>query len=146
MNIKFVEDQSMEENLVEVRACKKSNEINSMIESFQECNTSIINLYDGFNIYRYSVNDVIKFYSENGGVFALTNEKSMRVKLKLYEIDAIYCSHDFIKINNHEIININMIDHFDLRKSGLIKVELLNGSKSNVSRRRVKEIKKYLGI
>jgi DNA-binding LytR/AlgR family response regulator len=146
MNIKFIKDERMEENLLELRARENSNEILNIIESFQERSSLSINLYDRYNVYKSSVNEIIKFYSESGGVFALIKEKVMRVKLKLYEIDEIYCSHGFIRINNHEIVNINMIDHFDLSKSGLIYVELLNGSKCTISRRRVKDIKKYLGI
>lgn len=144
MDIKFVKDDNLEENLIELRACKKNIEIENIINSFQEGLSISINLYDGYNVFRMLVKDVFKFYCESGSVLALTKEKVFKVKLKLYQVEERYCSHGFIKINNHEIVNINMIDHFDLSKSGMIYVELIDGNKCKVSRRRVNEIKKYL--
>ena len=145
MNIKFIQDESIEENLLELRAREKSMEIVNIIESISNISTRVINLYDKFDIYSISYSDIIKFYCDKGEVFAIANGKSMKVKKKLYEIEEI-CNETFIKINNHEIINSSKIDHFDLSLSGIIYVELIDGSKAKVSRRKVKSIKKYFGI
>lgn len=145
MNIKFIKDPTIEENILELRACENNNEIVDIIETFQNGSFRTVNLYDKYNVYCVSYKDIMKFYSENGEVFAITDKKIMRVKKKLYEI-LENCNETFIKINNHELINVNKIDHFDLGKSGFIYVELIDGSRAKVSRRRVKDIKKFLGI
>jgi DNA-binding LytR/AlgR family response regulator len=145
MNIKFIKDPTIEENILELRARENNNEIISIIETFQNGSFKTVNLYDNYNVYCVSYKDILKFYSDNGEVFAITDKKIMRVKKKLYEIQES-CSDTFIKINNHEIINVNKIDHFDLSKSGFIFVDLVDGSRAKVSRRRVKDIKKFLGI
>ena len=51
---------------------------------------------------------------------------------------------EFVRISKSCIININHLDSFDMGETGVIVVKLDNGTEEIVSRRKVKEILKYI--
>lgn len=89
---------------------------------------------------------IYRIYTENSKVFAESIDEKYLVKKRIYQLEDILKSKKFVRISNSELINLNLVDSFDLSHSGTISVKMKNKSKTFVSRRYVKKIKETLGI
>lgn len=89
---------------------------------------------------------IYRIYTENSKVFAESVDEKYLVKKRIYQLEDILKSKKFVRISNSELINLNLVDSFDLSYSGTISVKMKNNSKTFVSRRYVKKIKETLGI
>lgn len=90
--------------------------------------------------------DIIRVYTSEGKVFAVTDTGEYRLRLRLYELEDRLDSRSFVRISNAEIVNIKRVRGFDLSLSGTICVSLSNGETTYVSRRYVSKVKKTLGL
>ena len=89
---------------------------------------------------------IYRIYTEDSRVFAESIDEKYLVKKRIYQLEDILKSKKFVRISNSELINLNLVDSFDLSYSGTISVKMKNNSKTFVSRRYVKKIKETLGI
>lgn len=89
---------------------------------------------------------IYRIYTENSKVFAESIDEKYLVKKRIYQLEDILKYKKFVRISNSELINLNLVDSFDLSYSGTISVKMKNNSKTFVSRRYVKKIKETLGI
>lgn len=89
---------------------------------------------------------IYRIYTENSKVFAESIDEKYLVKKRIYQLEDILKPKKFVRISNSELINLNLVDSFDLSYSGTISVKMKNKSKTFVSRRYVKIIKETLGI
>ena len=96
------------------------------------------------NIFILNVEHISKFYSEEKSVFCKTDEGIYRVKEKLYALEEILSSKDFIRISNSAIININHVKCFNTSIIGKIIVKFKDGTEEFVAKRKTSEIMKFL--
>ncbi len=89
---------------------------------------------------------MIRIYLNSGKVVAVTDKGEYILRLRLYEIENLLLTDQFIRISNSEIINLKKVNNFDLSFTGTICVKLSNGVTTYVSRRYVPKLKKILGI
>ncbi|MDU5571206.1 MAG: LytTR family DNA-binding domain-containing protein [Peptoniphilus harei] len=89
---------------------------------------------------------IYRIYTEDSRVFAESLHEKFLVKKRIYQLEEILKAKNFVRISNSELINLNLVDSFDLSYSGTISVTMKNKSKTFVSRRYVKKIKNTLGI
>ncbi len=89
---------------------------------------------------------MIRIYLNSGKVVAVTDKGEYILRLRLYEIEKLLLTDQFIRISNSEIINLKKVNNFDLSFTGTICVKLSNGVTTYVSRRYVPKLKKILGI
>lgn len=87
---------------------------------------------------------IYRIYTENSKVFAESIDEKYLVKKRIYQLEDILKPKKFVRISNSELINLNLVDSFDLSYSGTISVKMKNNSKTFVSRRYVKKLKKLL--
>ena len=66
------------------------------------------------------------------------------IKEKLYYLEDVLPSREFIRISNSTIINIKHVKCFNTSIIGRIVVKFKDGNEENVSRRRTAEIMKFL--
>ena len=85
------------------------------------------------------------FALENGKLFALTENKKLLIKQRLYEIERSF-GESFVKINQSCIVNVKYIERFDTSIGGALKVTLKNGYKDYISRRQLKYVKERIGF
>lgn len=86
--------------------------------------------------------DIIVFYSDKKYNYCRTNNGEYKIKNKLYEVEKY--SQDLIRISKSCIININHATSFDMEEKGKIVVILDDNTKEIVSRRKIKEVIKFL--
>lgn len=89
---------------------------------------------------------MIRIYLNSGKVVAVTDKGEYILRLRLYEIENLLLTDQFIRISNSEIINLKKVNNFDLSFTGTICVKLSNGVTTYVSRRYIPKLKKILGI
>lgn len=131
---------------ITINAKQKTDELQKIINNIEvmsnEINT-IIGTKDN-EAYVISINNVIRFYSEEQKCFCETAENTFYIKRRLYELEEKLDKNSFIRISNSCIVNVQHIKSFDLNTTGNIVIKLQNGKFEYVSKRRISNIMKFL--
>ena len=132
----------------------EKNEINVFLEYPEDINidnfVKYIKKYDTQKILvkqdneyiQIDYQDIILFYSDKKYIYCKTKNGEYKVNTSLSKIENE--ENDFIRISKSCMINIKYLDSFDMGETGIIVVKLKDGTEEIVSRRRVKEILKYI--
>ncbi|MGX4764176.1 LytTR family DNA-binding domain-containing protein [Holzapfeliella sp. JNUCC 72] len=142
MKALFKKDQAITDNLIILQANQQSDAIKdtiNYIESYQQFITGKRNQEN----YQLLVSDFNTFYSSQKKVFGLANQECYQISARLYELED-KLPHQFMRISNTEIINLNQIDKFNLTPSGIIEIKLKDGYITSSSRRFLKKVKERL--
>jgi DNA-binding LytR/AlgR family response regulator len=75
----------------------------------------------------------------------LQDGRQLRLKQRLYQIEA-QLSIAFVRVSKSEILNQHAIAYLEVTPSGLINAHLKNQQVAQVSRRRMKNLKRGLGL
>lgn len=94
--------------------------------------------------YILTIDEIISFYSEGKSNYCKTKSGSFKIKEKLYELENILKTKEYVRISNSCIINLNYVESFDSSIIGTIEVIFKDGTKEYVSRRRVSEVMKKI--
>ena len=86
--------------------------------------------------------DIIAFYSDKKDIYCRTKSGEYKIKNSLSRLENQ--ANDFVRISKSCIINIKHLDSFDMGETGSIVVKLDDGTEEIVSRRKVKEILRYI--
>ena len=123
----------------------EENKLSAQIETLvSEKETRLIG-YDGDEMFNLLPEEINCFISEDSKVFALLDNRRVRVKFRLYEIEEVFDT-GFVKINQSCIANISKMKKFDVSLGGALRVEFKNGYRDYVSRRQMRAVKERLGI
>lgn len=146
MKVEVIIDESLDENKVTIYAKKYSKDIENIRDMLTDrLLDKIVAFYDK-EIFILSFDEIIRIFAQDGDVFVKTNNKSYKVRLTLTELEKRLDKKKFIRISRSEIVNIDYIKRLDLSFIGTIAVEFTNDEVSYVSRRRLKDFKKILGL
>lgn len=130
-----------------INAPKKNEEVlmleNLLLSKSQKTINQIIAIQNN-DIFIVNISDIIVFFSEEKNNYCKTKDGIFKIKEKLYYLEEILPSKDFIRISNSAIININQVKCFNTSIIGRIIVRFKDGSEESVSRRKTSEIMKFL--
>jgi len=146
MQVEVKIDTSCDETKVTITANQMTDEVNELVRKISEHTPSVLVGFKDDNASILECGKVIRFYSANQKVYAVTADTEYTIRLRLYELEQRLNSAEFVRISNSEIINLKEIKGFDLSFSGTICVQFRNNSVSYVSRRYVTKIKQILGM
>jgi len=146
MQVEVKIDTSCDETKVTITANQMTDEVNELVRKISEHTPSVLVGFKDDNASILECGKVIRFYSANQKVYAVTADTEYTLRLRLYELEQRLNSAEFVRISNSEIINLKEIKGFDLSFSGTICVQFRNNSVSYVSRRYVTKIKQILGM
>ena len=146
MKINVELDDNYKEIEVVIKTSVIDSSVNLIIEKLKDEKTKILMGFIDDKAKIISEDDIIRVYSANKKVYAITNDFEYALKIPLYEVMERVDQHNFIRISNTEIINLKQVVEFDLSFTGTICIKLSNGNTSYVSRRYVTNIKQTLGI
>lgn len=146
MQVEVKIDDSCSEPRIIILTASMTEEVQNLVQKLSESNPRILSGNRNGKVEILEQNDILKIYSGNGKVFAVTNYGEYILHLRLYEVEGRLDSSQFVRISNSEIINLKKVKNFDLSFTGTICVELMNGTNTYVSRRYVQKIKKFLGL
>lgn len=149
MEIKVHTNISKEYQNIEVwiNAPEKNEEVqaleNELLYKTSKSIEQIIAMKDN-DIFIINTSDIILFFSEEKNNFCKTKDGIYRIKEKLYYLEEMLSTKDFIRISNSAIVNINHVKCFNTSIIGKIIVKFKDGSEENVSKRKTSEIIKFL--
>jgi len=143
MNFKILFDKNQEEDLIII-----AKEKNEAVEKIEEILINENSTLLGFNE-NYAevlkISQIHAFICENSKIYALTDKEKFKIKYRLYQLEE-KLPRNFIKINQSNIANINMIENFSATLYGTLAVKFKNGYTDYVSRRNIKKVKERLGL
>lgn len=147
MIVNMTENSALTETVVTIECKKADSEILkliSIIKNFGNSGKVVCSLKG--ETYFIDCNDVFYFESVDRSTFCCTADKVYETPLKLYEIEEIYKSCDFIRSTKSTIININRIKSVRPEFGGKIIATMENGERMYISRQYVVIFKEKLGI
>lgn len=139
-------DNSCTEPKVIILTAEVTAEVNEIVGKLSDIKPQILSGSRAEKIEIIEPDTLIRIYSGNGKVFAVTDNGEYTLRLRLYEAEELLNPRQFVRISNTEIVNLKKVKNFDLSFTGTICVALTDGTKTFVSRRYVAKIKKILGI
>lgn len=142
MEFKLFLDKDRKEEII-VYAQKETPLIKEIKELVESNNTELLGYCENDTV-RLSLRDVYCFTIEKNKLYAITENESLLIKLRLYQVEELI-NNDFVKINQSSIANIKKIDRFDASIGGTLIVKFKNGYKDYVSRRQIKFVKERIG-
>ncbi|ANU24209.1 LytTR family DNA-binding domain-containing protein [Planococcus donghaensis] len=88
--------------------------------------------------------DIHYFHANNDNVTAVTAKGEFRLKEKLYELEEMFPSSQFIRLSKSVIANLDELSRFEASFNGTLCVYFHSGAKEYVSRNYVNAIKESL--
>ena len=146
MRVEIKIDTNCDETKVTITTSKMTEEVNELVRKISEQTPSVLVGFKDDSATILDCEKVIRFYSANQKIYAVTDDTEYTMRLRLYELEQRLNPAEFVRISNSEIINLKEIKGFDLSFAGTICVQFRNDSVSYVSRRYVTKIKQILGM
>ncbi len=146
MKVEIIIDESIEETNVKIYSNKYSKEVENIKDSLSETLLDKIVAFQSKEVFILSFDEIIRIYAQDKSVYIKTKDNTYTTRLTIYEFESKADRRNFIRISRSEIVNLDYVKRLDLSFTGTIAVELANGDVSYVSRRKLKEFKKALGL
>lgn len=140
-----IEEPKIGENDEIIIKCHHLNpEIMHLLSKLKSQNTLIA--YIDNEIHRLLPSSIYYIESVNNKTFLYASDATYESKHKLYELEEILQSHDFLRVSKSFIINIDKIKSFVPVFSGRLEAVLTNGERVVISRQYVNALKERLGV
>ncbi|MBE6002894.1 MAG: LytTR family transcriptional regulator [Lachnospiraceae bacterium] len=146
-DIKLIIDEAFERLTVIIKNRENNEEVEGVINAIQTYANNqkpMIQAYFKGSVVMLPQRKIFRIYIVNRKILIQTSERLYEVRKNLRDLEEMLDPESFIRISQSEILNIKRVKNFDFSSTGTIEVELENGDKTYVSRRRVKEIKAAL--
>ena len=129
---------------IELQYSDKNTNLQSFIDYINsyKLDKQVMVINNSYELLEIEYKDIIMFYSDKKYNYCKTKEEHYKIKSKLYEIEK--SDNNFIRISKSCIVNLEHIEKFDISETGKIIVKLDDNTEHIVSRRKTKEIMKYL--
>ena len=143
INIICHDNSSISSNSINViiESNTDNKSVNNFINYIQKYNSEII-VRENNELLKIHYTDIFYCYGKGKDVYYKTEKSEYKLKSRLYEIEQF--SKDFIRISKSCVVNFAHAKKFDMSMVGSIIIELSDGTKLKVSRRRVIKVIDYL--
>ena len=140
-----VERADLDEAEVIIRGDASSVEVKNILELL----TSSLSARKMFFIkdgreYIFDAEDAAYFESCAGKTLARIGKEEFEVRSKLYELEAGLRARGFVRISKGVIVNVNRIASVEAEFSGNYAANMKNGQRLVISRKYVKDFRKYI--
>lgn len=146
MKVEIIIDESIEETEVKIYAKEYSKDVENIRDVLTEKFVDKIVAFKCREVFILSFDEIIRIYAQDKNVYIKTKDSTYTTRLTIYEFESRTDRRNFIRISRSEIVNLDYVKRLDLSFTGTIAVELANSDVSYVSRRKLKEFKKALGL
>jgi len=143
MKYSIIIDAEREEEIV-IYAHSRGELVDKIEKLVLEANEGLWG-YDKNDIVKLDSSDIYCFIVEDGRVYAMTEKEKFLLKTRLYSLEESY-PHDFVKINQSCLVNVEKIERFSSSIGGSLMVSLKNGYSDYISRRQLKNVKERIGF
>lgn len=137
-------DDSFSETKVTIEAAELDADVQSLLNFIKGKETKFLVGKKGNMQHILQPAAIHYFHTEKERVMAVTAAGSFVLKEKLYELENILPSHQFIRLSKSVIANLYELSHFEASFNGALCVYFKSGAKEYVSRNYVAGIKEAL--
>ena len=145
MKIIIEELREGEEEQIILRCHQISPEQMNLLNAFKSGDNVLIGYQDN-EIRRVNKEEIFYIDTVDNRVFLYCENNVVESKQKLYELEEVLGTKDFLRISKSTIINMSKIKTLAPAFSGRLEATLNNGEKVIISRQYVSVLKKNLGI
>lgn len=145
-NVEIKIDETAKPPKLIVYTSEVTPEITNLVHKLSGDTSEMIIGFEESEAFLLGKDDVFRFYTESQKIFARCENKTYRVKNRLYELEETLIGSSFVRISNSEIANFDKVASLDMSISGTITLKFKNGDTAYVSRRYIEKIKNYLGL
>ena len=143
ININNKKNETLEKNEINLYVEYGENiDIDSFIKYIKKYDNAKVLVKQNNEYFQIDYQDIILFYSDKKYIYCKTENGEYKINNSLNKIENE--KNDFVRISKSCIINVKYLDSFDMGETGVIIAKMKDGTKEVVSRRRVKEILKYI--
>ena len=147
MKVEVQIDPGLTEPEIVIRTPMPTDEVESLAKQLRaSALPQPFTVYQEREAVRVSRSMVLRFFTEDKGVYCQTGKGVFTVRARLYELEEELEGTRFVRVSNSEIVNLDRVTALDLTLTGTIKMTLEGGTVCWVSRRYVKKIKQALGL
>lgn len=146
MKIEIKIDDTAPETKVIIVTREMTESVQALVKRLSEEQPRVIAGFSEDTVRLLGQSEILRIYTAEGKVFAVTEKGEYTLRLRLYELEERLDKQQFVRISNSEIVNLEKVTGFDLSFTGTIRVSLTNGTSAYVSRRYVSKIKTTLGL
>lgn len=129
-----------------IEAAAADEEVQSIVARLESGNEALIVGFRDGTAQILEPMQIIRIYTSGRNVEAQTESGTFSLRMRLYEAENRLPGTFFVRISNAEIVNLRKVKCFDLTKTGVVRVILMNGESTFVSRRFVPRIRRLLGM
>lgn len=144
INVRFEKENALNDIEIVIRADKRDEQINALIEKLTQNETVRLTVLDNNNCPSVIDEKEIVFVSADGkNVQFVTVHGKYRAKQTLQSVENILSDY-FLRVSRYEIINLKMVRKYDFTLGGTLRIEFENGMETWASRRYIPLIKERL--
>ncbi len=147
LDIKLIIDKACEKLNIVIRCRERDDDVEGVIAAIESYANKKIPMIPAFFKDSYVMlpqGQIFRIYIANRRVMVQTSERLYDSKKTLRELENMMDGSRFVRISQSEIINLRKVKSFDFSAAGTIGVELENGERTFVARRRVRNVKEVL--
>ncbi|WP_188455952.1 LytTR family DNA-binding domain-containing protein [Virgibacillus oceani] len=144
MKVSLDIDSKHKETHVTIQCNEMDDTIKEILDFLKGKETEFIVGRNGDMQHILRPNDVHYIYSREDIVFAVTSKGEFKLKQKLFELEEMLPSKQFIRISKSVIANLYELSRFEASFNGTLCVYFKSGVKEYVSRHYVRQIKESL--
>lgn len=143
MEIKFEINEQLKDISINVSAPSITEEVSNVLKALEECKKEKIYALKEGEVYEIKLSDIICFFTDDKNVYLKTSEGQFRTRYRMYEIEEEY-EPKFLRVSNAVIVNTAHVKCFNIAQIDNVIVQLDDGTKEYVSKRRIPMILKRL--
>ena len=147
IKIKIEYDPSCQEPELILRASSESALVERIAAAVTQCveaERARITAWQGGSACLLNQRDIIRVYTDERRLVALTREGAYHLRCTLREVEALLDPAFFVRISRFELVNMDHASAFDFNMAGTVKVNFDDGSSTWVARRYVRSIQQML--
>lgn len=134
-----------EEDEIIIKCKELDDSIMKLINGLKNGDDNILG-YQEEKIVKLALKDIYYFESVDNKVFAYCGRDVYEVKKKLYELETLCGSGDFLRVSKSTIMNIAKLSYIKPIFNGRFEAKLKNDEKLIISRQYVVKLKEKLGL
>lgn len=144
INVRFETDKALKGIDIIIRADKRDEQINALIEKLTHRKPERLTVLDSENCPSVIEEKDIIFVSADGkNVQIITHHGKFHAKQSLQSFEDVL-SDRFLRVSRFEIIDLKKVRKYDFTLSGTLRIEFENGMETWASRRYIPLIRKRL--
>ena len=146
MKVEVESDKKYSDTKIIIYTNKTNEEITELVSAIENIDKNTIKCYKEDKMYILNQDNIESVYSENGKNYIRSGNEIYLIKNRLYILEELLNSNNFVRISKSEIANFDKVKSIDFKISGTLILNFKSGNYTYVSRRYINKIKEFLNI